>query len=126
MVGHRGRVLSCKARTAELIRTDKVTQSVYRQIAKGIGAYDLCGLLYGMMAGYEILLRIDIRAVVAGMKEGRSGYAEVYLPGTCFTKKRYYPSARRAPDYGIIHKDYAFAFYRFTKGGKLYHYLVGP
>ena len=77
-----------------------------------------------MVAGNENVLRINIRAVVAGIKECGSGGTEVDLGCASGAKKSDYTLAGSASYYGVVDENYTLAAYCIGYGIKLDSDLV--
>ena len=62
-----GRIIAVKAGTAVILTSDQVFQIPDRQIRKAVHADLLCNFFNRIMAGNQILLRVNIGSVIAGI-----------------------------------------------------------
>src|SRR5699024_1024675 len=114
-----------EAGATEASAAGKLAKILNRQEAQAVRADYLCYLIDCVMAGYEVVPRVYIRAVVAWVQQRRAGDAHMHLRCAGVPKKLYYLRAGRAPDYGVINHDYSLALYGFGYRIELYFHLVG-
>ena len=80
------------------------------QVAERVCAYDLGGLFYCVVAGDEIVPRVDVRSVVARVHEARSRDAHVDLLCACVPEKADYPCTGSSSYDGVVYQHDALVF----------------
>ena len=113
-----------KAGVAEALAVRELGKRFDGQIAEGIDSYYLRDLLYGVLDGDEVIPRIYIRAVIAGVQEGRRGYAHMDLPRTRLAQKADETAGGVAPDDRIVDEHDALIPHDLLYGGELYLDLI--
>src|SRR5699024_9085761 len=100
--------------------------AVQAQIAQGVDADDLRNLLHGVVAGDEVISRVDVGAVVAGVDKGRGGDAHVDLLGAGVPQELDDSGAGGAADDGIVDEHHALAPHHLGDGVQFDLHLVLP
>ena len=77
-----------------------------------------------MMTGDEMLARVDVRAVVAGVHERRAGDSHVYLSRARVAKELYDPRGRCAAYDGVVYQNDAFSAHDARDRVQLYSHFV--
>ena len=124
--GDRGRVLPGKARMAVPILSGQRAELFRRKVSQRIRADHLRDLRYGVVAGDQVLLRIDIGAVIAGMqKRGRRDPHMDFLRSG-LPQEGDDPPAGGSADNGIVDQHHPFSADHIPDRGQFDPDLIQP
>ena len=99
-------------------------QRADRQVAQGVGSDDLRDFFERVVRGDELVGGVDVRAVVAGMEEGRRGDAQVDLLGPRLADEVGDALARCAAHDGVVDEHDSLAANCLIDGVELDAHLV--
>lgn len=120
-----GRILSVKAGAAVMLVAGELPETFHGKKAKGICTDDIGNLGHGMVAGDQVVPRVDVSPIIAGMEKRRGGDPHVNFLCSCGPEERDDTAAGGTADDRVVDQDDAFAFDDRVYSRKLDVHLTG-